>query len=258
MSTITTLSRFFYGHTVTSANRSIDFSEDGSTELQATLAVGSYSATEYAAEWQRALRAAGTKAYTVTLNRTTRKLTVTSPSGTFELWAASGSRAGTGAWETAGFDTATDKTGSLAYTGEDGSGRQYDPQMVVDQYLSFDHSKVKEQGTVNETPAGITQVIHYGDGSRAEMVIRPITDLNLQNTSFVYSATGVADFLDFIAYCQTKGRLEFMPDKTSPASFTKCVLESTEQDRNGMKFELKNLARNIYSSGRLVFRKVLV
>jgi len=259
MSTLKTLSRFFYGTTVNTNNRSIDFSEDGSTELQATLQVGAYSATEYAAEWERALREAGTRAYTVVLDRATRKLQIVSPTGAvFELWSSTGSRAGTGAWEMAGFATDADHTGALTYESDTGCGKQYDPQLVVSEYLAFEHSKVKEQGTVNVTPAGVVQAIQFGDGSRSEMNIRGITNLALQNTSFVQNLNGVDDALDFIAYCQSKGRVEFMPNKALPAIFTKCFLESTASDRNGLDFRLQNMAVGIYQTGKLTFRKVLV
>jgi len=48
-----------------------------------------------------------------------------------------------------------------------------------------------------------------------------------------------------------------MPDKTTPNVFVKCFLQSTAQDRDARKFELKNMAVDVYESGKLTFREVL-
>lgn len=261
MSKITTNSRFFYGTTVSILNRSIDFDEGGG-ELQATLKVGAYSLTEYAAEVQRALREAGSQAYTVTLNRTTRKLTIAAPLA-FDLLTNTGTRAGSSAWVMMGFTTVADHTGATSYLAENGAGSEYVTQWPVDQYLAEDDNIVKENATVNMTPAGIVQMIDFGDGRRVQMNIRLITNQQLYdscaNPSFVYNAAGVAAAKALMTYLLTKGRVEFMPDKDTQASFTKCFLESSADDRNGTSYELKNMKTpDVYETGRLTFRKVLV
>lgn len=261
MSKITTNSRIFYGTTVTILNRSIDFDEGGS-ELQATLKVGAYSLTEYAAEVQRALREAGTQAYTVALNRTSRKLTIAAPVN-FTLRSNTGTRAGTAAWAMMGFSTAANKTGSNSYLADSGAGSEYVCQYPVDKYLAFDDNEVSENATVNVTPAGIVQMVDFGVGARAEMNIRLITNLELYekcaNPSFVYNATGVTDAKNLLKYLRTKGRVEFMPDKDTPSSFTKCFLESSADDRDATRWELKNMKTpDVYETGRLTFRKVLL
>lgn len=257
MSKIVTLSRFFYGTTVTIQNRSIDFDEGG-PELQATLKVGSYSLTEYAAEWQRALREAGTQAYVVTLNRATQKITASAPLN-FTLRANTGSRVGTGAWLMAGFTTAANYTGANSYLAPNIAGKKYDVQYPVNDYVADGDNIVKENATVNSTPAGLVQQVSFGEGSRVQMNIRVITNqTGLKGDLYFENANGISDAKDFMAYLLTKGRVEFMPDKNTPASFVKCFLESTKEDKDARKYILKNMGvPEFYETGTLTFRKVL-
>lgn len=256
MSTLKTLSKFFYGTTVDRFVWSVDFDEGGA-ELQATLAVGNYSLTEYCAELQRAMRAAGAQLYVVALNRTTRKITISAPLN-FTLRASTGSRTAVGAWSMMGA-TSTNKTGTNTYTMENGAGSEYRPQYYLKGYIKEGHSIELEDSTVSTTPIGYAQVASFGDGARIPMNITLITNkTGLKNVGFYENATGEVDFMSFIGYAMTKGRLEFMPDVSTPSSFTKCFLESTAQDRDAKKFKLQNMAVDFYESGLLTFRKVLV
>lgn len=258
MSTIKTLSKFYFGTTVDGNTRSLDFSEGG-PELQATLRIGSYSATEYAAEWQRALREAGSQNYVVVFNRTTQKLTVSAPL-TFQLLRGTGTRVGSGPWVVSGFGTGADLTGANTYTAANICGKVYYPQYILADFVSDTDSLVKESATVNTTPAGLVQQVSFGDSFRVEMNIRVITDkVGLKNTNFVENANGIAAAREFISFLLTKGRVEFMRDKDTPANFIKCFLESTKEDKDGRRFVLKNMGvPDFYETGTLVFRKVLV
>lgn len=254
MSTINTLSKFFYNTTVTVLTNSVDFDEGGA-ELQATLNVGTYTLTEYAAEWQRALRAIGTQDYVVSVNRTTGKLSFSAPLA-FTLRALSGSRVGSGAWTTAGA-TATDKTGT-SITFENMAGSAYEPQFYIYDYISKAHSVNLEDATASSTPTGYAQVASFGDGSRVPMNIRLITDkTGLKNKGFIDNPNGVSDFMTFIKYLCKKGRVEFMPDKDTPNDFVSLFLESTPEDKDARKFALKNMAVDVYESGKLIFRERL-
>jgi hypothetical protein len=257
MSTLLTQSVFYYGHIVTGLNRSIDFDEGG-LELKATLRVGNYSATEYAAEWQRALRIAGTQNYVVTLNRATQKLTVSAPLN-FTLRRSTGSRIGTSAWVMSGFGLGPDLTGSASYTAAGITGKKYRPQYILESYTSPEHSIVKESATVNDTPAGLVQQLSFGDGTRITMNIHLITDkTGLKNINFFENVNGISDALDFMSYLLTKGRVEFMPNINATSNFVKCFLDSTKDDRDAKRFVLKNMkVPDFYETGVLVFRKVL-
>lgn len=255
MSTILTLSKFYYGHLVNSTNKSLDFNEGGS-ELQASLKVGAYSLTEYGAEIQRAMRAVGSQNYVVALDRVTRKFTISAPSN-FTLLASTGSRIGTGCWSLLGA-TATNKTGTNTYTLENGSGSVYSPQYYIFDYLAEADNIVLEDATVDATPLGIAQVSKFGDGARITMNIRLISNLlTIKNTGFIPSATGKADFMTFMTNLMNKGRVEFMPDVGTTSQFTKCYLESTKDDKEARRFALKQMTMDVFESGLLIFRKVL-
>jgi len=258
MSKITTLSQIFYGTTVTINNRAIDFDEGG-PELQATLRVGSYSATEYAAEFQRAMREAGTQAYVVIFNRATQKITLTAPSN-FTLRRSTGTRLGTSAWVMSGFGLGANLTGTNSYTAANIMGSVYKCQYPVADYLDPEHNVIKEASNVNSTPVGIVQQASFGDGIRITADIRLITNrTGLKNTPFYENVNGVADFMAFIRFAMTKGALEFMPDVATPSYFVKCYLEGTKQDKDGRRFALENMSDpEFYRSGTLTFRKVLV
>lgn len=255
MSTIKTIPKFFYGTTVTRFNWSIDFDEGGG-ELQATLNVGNYSASEYIAEVQRAMRAAGSQDYIVQLDRETGLVEI-SADDPFDLLALTGSRTATGAWEMLGA-TAGDKTGSNSYTLENHMGSVYVAQYYPKQYVKEEHSFELEDATVSTTPIGYAQVASFGDGARIPMNLTLITNLTgLKNPGFVENINGEGDFMTFIKYAMGKGRLEFMPDRDNPGEFVKCFLEATAQDRDAKKFKLQNIAVDFYESGLLTFRKVL-
>lgn len=256
MSTIKTLSSFFYGTLVTSENYAIDFDEGG-PELNASLTKGSYTLTEYAAEVQRALREAGNLLYSVSFNRLTRKLTVSAPS-TFNLRTNTGSRAISSAFTMIGFSLISDHTGLSSYLAENQVGKEYITQMPVDKYVAPEHSIVKEGATVNTSVTGVTQIVHFGEGSRPKMNIRGITNkLGMTMPVWYENANGVANALDFYNFLINKNKIEFMPDKDQKNTFYKLFLESSDADKSGIELELQNMAPDWYQTGLLVFRKVI-
>ena len=258
MSTLTTLSKFYYGHVVTSLNRYIDFKEGSlaNPELTATLNVGDYTATEYAAEVQRAMRVAGALVYTVSFNRTTRKLTISAPSN-FYLTVTGGSHLGTTAYTMMGF---TGNFGPVTTaTANTTTGKEYRNQYPLFKYTDPSENLVKETASVNVSAVGVTQLISFGDGARAEMNIRLITNkTGLKNNPFYENVNGKADAIEFMSYVISKYKVEFMPDVDIPATFYKLIIESTGDSRNGTEFYLKNMKTpGVYETGNLVFRKVL-
>lgn len=257
MSTITSRSVFYYGFIVSVANNAIDFDEGGS-ELQATLRSGDYTAEEYAAELQRALREAGSQEYEVTFNRTSRKITIEAPLP-FTLRILTGSRLVTSAYSMAGF------TGVLDLTGDEiestsGAGSEYVTQYPVDQYVAAEDFPVKESATEQVSAIGVTQLISFGEGARVQMNIRLISALTTPvMDGFVADAQGVTKARAFIEFLLTKSKMEFMPDVANRASFTKLILESTQESRTGTSHRLKVMrgAVGFHETGVLTFRKVI-
>lgn len=257
MSKITTRSRFYFGGEITRDNSAVDFDEGG-LELKASMKVGDYSMSELATEMARAMTEAGTQNYTGTFNRSTRKITITATSS-FKLRTNTGSRIGSSAWTVLGWTTAADTATATSQTSDATAGLEYETQYPVDKYTAEDDYIVKETGTVNVSATGVTQQISFADGSRISFNIRLITNtIGLLNPPFFDNASGVADFKTFIRAIMKKGKFEFMPDEASVNTFEVLILESTKEDRNALKFELKNMKTpDVYESGELVCRKVI-
>ncbi len=256
MSTLNTRSSFYYGHTVTTSNRYINFSEDGTEELTAILALDDYTLTEFCAEVERAMNAAGGQTYTVTFSRTTGVVTITG-AGTFQLWIATGTYASSAAFTLLGFTGVVNLTGAAFYAGNARSGSVYTTQWRLEMYISPDDWKVLESSTVNVSAKGLVQVINFGEGSRMQCNITMITNVNRPgNSGFNHNASGLADARTFMRYLMTKAKVEFMPDYATPATFFSLLLDSSPAEKDGTGFILKNLAVDVYETGKLVFREV--
>jgi hypothetical protein len=103
---------------VSGVNDALDFNEDGSTELNATLDADTYTGSTLATEIDTQLEDTGTaSAYTVTYNNVTGKFTLTKASGTFELmW--DGTNNATTCGDLIGFVITAEDSGALTYTSD--------------------------------------------------------------------------------------------------------------------------------------------
>lgn len=252
---LTTHSKFYYDYVVSDDALYIDFSE-GASELTATLDIGSYSLTDFVAELSRALNAAGALDYTVTLNRTTRKITIAA-SGDFELLVSTGSHEGTSAFGLAGFSGA-DLTGEDSYEGA-AAGSAYTTQFILQSYVSPDDFQDSTYGSVNKSASGKLEVISFGTETFVEANLKYATNYEHGADAPIRSnATGVADLRALMQYLTTKGPLEFMPDEDTPNTFYTVVLESTPDDNKGLRYKLKELygqgLPGYFETGTLKFR----
>lgn len=252
MSTLLTRSQFYFGHLMTSLNQNFDFKE-GSDEFTAILPLGDMTLNEFVDELETQMNLVGGQVYTITLNRTTRVITIAAP-GTFEI-RIDGPFAGTSGWLLAGFNA--NRTGSNSYVGNIGSGSKYETQYKFFKYLSPDDMRVLESSAVTQSARGDVQVISFGDGRRMECEIKPITNLDLENEGFNFNATGLADARTFLDYITRKSKVEFMPDVADPETYYEILLDSTDYDKNGTGFALKNIAPDMYTSGLLKWRGVI-
>lgn len=257
MSKINTLSVFYYGFTITKLNNVINFDE-GSGELSAFLSIDDYTLEEFADEIAARMTLAGTQTYTATVNRTTRKITI-SALANFDLLAGSGSQVASGAFSMAGFNP-IDKTGTNIYTSDVGAGFEYRPQLTLDNYTALEDWHLKESAVVNVSTSGVVQTLQYGDGQRMGCVLRGATNLTgLKIEPFFENANGVQALRTFMLYLITKAKIEFMPDVSDRNIFYDLLLESTDTDKNGIQFKIKNMkgADKFFECGPLVFRKVV-
>jgi hypothetical protein len=258
MSFLNTLSTFYYGITITKENQNLNFDE-GSGELTAVLQIGDYTHTEILTAIENAFNLAGTQVYTATLNRMTRIITISSVAS-FDLLCNSGSQVGSSSWDLLGFSTATDKTGAATYLGENPSGYEYRPQLLLNNYIQPEDYEVKESAVVNISVSGIVQTLQFGDGQRMQCNIRGASNLTgIKTDPFYENVTGVQDLRTFMKYLITKAKIEFIPDVDDRNTFHSLLLESTPADKSGTRFVIENMngSNSFFETGTLAFRKVI-
>lgn len=254
---ITTRSVFYYGHNVTSTNYTIDFN-DGSVR-QAQLDIGAYTLTDFAVEVARAMTEVGGQTYSCAVDRATRKLTISATSN-FSILTTSGDSLGTSAFTLMGFSGA-DKTGTNTYQGSAGSGSEFLPQFLLQDYISADDWKENINAAVNQAASGVVEVITFGSVYFMQCNVTLQTDIDQGTGNAIETdASGVDNLRTFLEYCTTKSPIEFMEDRSSRNTFIECLLESTPEDQKGTGFKLKELyGRNLpnyYETGTLKFRRL--
>lgn len=252
-----TFSVFYFGHTITRNNFALDFNEGG-PELQASLNVGDYTLEEFCSEVKRAMDTVGGQVYTVSVNRTTRLVTI-SASGNFTLLAGTGSRIGSGVWTLLGY-TATNKTGTNTYTTENPSGYEFKPQHLLMNHIASAHQVEKNDAVVNESASGIVQVIMFGTVRFVSLNIVHSTNLTIRTIqgAIENQSGGLTNLVAFMEYIITKAKFEYMPDRSNRTSFEKVLLEKTEKSRNGTAFTLEELkdGPGYFETGKLTLRVV--
>jgi len=250
---IKTYSAFTYGHTITDGNLTIDFDE-GVGELTAKLNVGSYSLQDFAIEVSKAINAVGSQEYSISLDRSTRVISISAPS-TFKLLPVSGTNTATSALPLVGFST--DTVLNLINIGDYPSGSLYTPQNILQRFVDFDDNVKTTNSTIRQTATGAVEVVSYGSVKFMECNITPITDITPQ-LSIISNANAVSEFRKFMNYCIGKAPIEFIPDTLTPNTFKKCLLESTRESKDGVNFKIKELFSKklfgYYESGNLIFR----
>lgn len=256
---LSTFSTFYYGHTITSDNQYINFDE-GSGDVAATIAIGSYTPTDFATAIQTAMNAAGTFTYTVTFNRSARTITIATSDGNFSLLAASGNNVDFGAWTLMGF-ASTDLSGAATYTGDTTSGSVYNPPFKLQDYISSSDWRQASSATVNKSASGRVEVIKFGDEQFIQANIKYVTNITQPDSNIIKNdASNVANLRTFMQYIINKRPFEFMPDIDTVATFEEVLLESSPGYKDGTGYKLKELydqgLPGYYETGPLVLRVV--
>lgn len=251
---IYTRSKFYYGHTINQNNNIILFNE-GSGDLEATIPNGSYSLTDYVTAVIAAMNTVSSNSYSASLDRSTRKITISGTSNfTLDI---TNSGVGTSAYPLMGFTS--DKTGSNSYEGDTGSGSEYLPQFWLQDYVDFEYNKKFLQGTVKESASGIPEVVSFGLSTSMRANITFINDFeHSDNSSIEENTSGLDDAIDFMDYAINKGPMEFIKDRDTTSSYTKVILSSTPESSDGIGYRLKELTSrgvsDYYETGLLEFR----
>lgn len=254
---INSYSIFYYTDEISASNYYVDFDE-GSGEISFSLTIGAYTLNELAALIQDGLNTNGSQTYTVSVDRSTRKFTI-SASANFSLLAATGSHAGSAVYSTIGFTT--DQTGANTYTSESAIGTAYEPQFWLQDYVAKEDWSEAVNESVNESASGDVEVLSYGKVRFIQFNIRYANDYYQSPTSPIkYDASGIENLRLFMEFATTKVSFEFMPDINDRDTYIKVLLETTPQSKNGTGFKLKELyAQNLagyYDTGILELRVI--
>ncbi len=235
-----TYSKFYFGITIDSSNNIIDFQESAGV-LFATLNAGSYTLTDFATEVARALNSAGLLVYSCTLDRATRKLTISTPATNFKLLTTTGLHIGVTAFPTLGYSGA-DKTGAHTYTAGAAIGTEYKPQFTLQSYISPAQWKEAISPTINESSSGLIEVVKFGDRNFLQFEINFITDIPQPSKSYLRNdPLAFENIQTFMTFLITKAPLEFMPNENDVATFIKCLCEETEMSQTGTGFQIQEM-----------------
>jgi len=254
--TIQTKSKFYYMDSVSATTQYVDFDE-GAGELTATLTSGSYSLTDFATELARAMTAAGGQTYTVSLNRSTRKITI-SATGNFSLLLSSGTHTASSGLVLAGFSGGSDRASTNSYLAASTVGSEYKPQYFLQKYVPSDNLQKEVMPSINQSASGKVEVLSFGTVKFIEMEIPFCTSLTQSGVAIENNATGEADIRSFLQAAVKKIDFEFMPDRDTETTFEKVILEKTPEDSKGVGYRLKEMLplAGYFSTGKLTLRVV--
>ena len=248
--TLFTRSVWFYGHTVTSQNRSLDFTR-AAVQYTALIQVGTYSLTDYAQAVARAFNTIDPdNLYLASVNRSNRQITI-SGTDAFSL-DITGPTASVSSYSLLGFTT--DQAAATSHTGIE-SGFEFRPQLRLQDYIDFDDDQEASDSVINEAASGRVESVSFGLNKFMTCNVR--YQNNGQTKFTELDANGIGRLREFLVYATTKADMEFMPDRDDPDVFTKCVLESTGRSQKGTGFRLieSDGIPGFFDSGRLVFRE---
>ncbi len=254
-----TKAKFYFGHVIDETNKNLDFNEGGSN-LLAELRPGDYSLQEFVIEIARALTdASETGDYTATVDRASRKITVTGPSP-FSLLVLTGDGRGASPWALIGFTLDSDKAGASEYTGENPSGEAFVPQFLLQKYTPFEDNEQAAGASVSTSSSGVVEVVSFGLVRFMECEITNQTNNDVGNSGdWESDPQGLENLRNFMRAITKKSRIEFMPNRDDSETYFICILESCPGYKDGTGFKLKELKPQLpdfYSSGLLQFREV--
>lgn len=257
--TISVRSKFYFGLEIDDTNFAIDFDE-GIGELAADLEIGDLTLSEIGQEMARQMTSVGTQEYTATLNRDTRKLTISAP-GNFSLLIDTGLRSASSGYTQLGF-TGSDLSGSNNYESNLSIGLVWHPQNIIEEYEPIRYNQESIDPSVNESASGVINTISFGERSFMSGLFRLITDLpqNGKTNKLPSNPNARDEAVSFMKIAVKKHVMEFMEVATDTGNFEKVLLEDTEGGSKGTGFKLlKDFDEPIpgyYTLGTLKFREV--
>lgn len=253
-----TKSAFIYGHQITDENYILDINE-GSGEVAIYLDVGDYTLTDFIDMLSTALNTYGSNTYSVSVNRTTRIITI-SADGTFKILGSTGTHIGNDPLSLMGY-AYSDTSLATSHAASSATGSIWEPQFYLQDFVDFDDNVQSIEGVQRESTSGQVEVVSFGKRYIMECNIKLITDIKQGSSSWITSdSSGVSSARTFLNYVIDKAPVEFIPDKNSVDDFTECLLESTPESQEGLAFKLKEMYSQgligYFETGPLKFRRV--
>lgn len=255
---LTTFSKFYYGHTVLNEESIICFKEGVGPELIAKLPVGSYTLTQYKNILQKALNSVGSLEYTVSINRSTRILTIAA-SGTWSLLGLTGTRVNESGLPLAGINS-QDYLNVTSVTGQNPTGYEYTPQFIMQDWVPPENNISLYGSTKSKSASGNkVSVQSFGEERLIKASIKYITDIAQDESGPIRSnANGLNDLIQFMDYAITQAPIELIPDENNVNSFYKCILDKTPESSDGTAWEAKEMYDKglpfYYDTGKLEFK----
>jgi len=258
--TIRTIPSFFYVDSITSFNNCIDILEPNGLNipLVAKIIPGSRSLTALLQETQRALNEPTNNQYSVTIDRETRLVTISSDD-TFDLLFDSGSNSFASPFSLLGFSG--DQTGANSYTATSPIGRSFVTQFLPQSFDAFEDNAQSISPAVRESSTGIIEVVSFGRRRFMEMSLKYITNNKRSKGAPVRNnPIGLEDARSFFEFAITKVDMEFMINKDDPDNFVTVLLEKTPESSTGTAYKLKEMRNrkliDYFETGNITFRKV--
>lgn len=253
---LTTRSSFYYGIEIDETNNKIDFDEGGDA-IVATIESGAFSFQEFCTQIATALNDAGSEDYTVTIDRSTRKITVAA-TGTFRFLGNSGLSKGVTALSEMGF-ALTDGTLATSVTGGSAIGSVFSPQFILQDHISTDNFRRAAFASVNKSASGKVQVQKFGTEKFMQCNIKYITNIVQPAGGIIESdINAVEDAQTFLQWMTEKKPAEFMADRDDVSTYQEFILESTDDSQDGTGYKLRELydkgLPNYFETGKLIFR----
>ena len=235
-------SKFYYGFKVNAEpyNGYIDLDE-GSGEISVEVPVGTYTLSELVTVVRQALLDQATLDYTVSVDRSSRFITISATSP-FELLTFSGAHSGTSIFSLLGFNVLADTPSATSHTSVSPAGKAYHPQFLLQSYIGPDDWQQKNEAQVNVSSSGTSvEVVNFGIAKFAQFDIKFITNKSMDGVVIQNNPSGLDDARDFLRYITEKNYFEFIPNVSDVNTYYKVLCESMPDFQDGTGYKLKEL-----------------
>lgn len=264
--TIATQSVFHYGLEIDGDNTFFEIQTESGANLTFQIPEGSCCHSDMPMLLNKLLEAGGTgfeELIEFVLDRELCRIIVRSKDGSnFSILSNTGPNAANGAYETLGFSTDQDYTGSNEYMAEKGLGKKYYPQFYLQDFDTCDVNRELRQATVNESSTGKCEVLFCGIDTYFEFEIKYISNCPSSCRSYRTDPMGVEKAVDFLTWALCRKCIEFTPDCNRPENYFEIKIDRIPGSRNATRFKLRDMFEDIgcekiyYKTGKLRWRVV--